>query len=1201
MPDISAQRIIKKTLKGVTAAAAVLAAAALVSNHKEKEKNLDGDNPYITASIQKDNRESNNLQKSIYKKHIKRAIDIILSLGGLVLLSPLYAMISIAIVIDDPGPVFFTQKRVGKGKSFFMLHKFRSMKMSTPHDVPTHMLEDPDQYITSVGKFLRKSSLDELPQVWDIFRGKMSIIGPRPALWNQEDLVAEREIYGANDIVPGLTGWAQINGRDELEIEEKAAFDGEYVKRQSLMFDIKCFIGTVFSVANSEGVLEGGTGTMHGRQRPGVPDEDPETPLGCDLDLTADIDSKKHILVTGAGSYIGESFRAYAERKYPKLEIDTIDMVDGTWRDIDFSGYDCVYHVAGIAHADIGNINDGTKEKYYAVNTDLAIETAKKAKADGVNQFVFMSSIIVYGDSAPYGKEKFIDRNTKPTPSNFYGDSKWQADKGIRALADNNFKVAVLRPPMIYGRGSKGNYPVLAKMAKMLPLFPDTDNVRSMLYIDNLCEFLCKLIMTGEGGIYFPQNNEYTRTSDLVRQIASATGHGIIVSKALKPAVLLASYTPGKIGSLTNKAFGNSCYDYSLSNYSFSYIVNNLSDSIKNTEGTTEAVKKGIKSICIINCFDTYETRVDLLHDYFKRLGYEVNVFTSDFRHFEKRRRNDSKEDFTLFRAKPYMRNISADRLISHKRLASEICREVEKRSFDLLWVMAPPNSFVSEFARFKREHRNTKMIIDLIDLWPETMPVHGFRYTPAYKLWKSMRDANLAAADVVVTECELYRDKLPPAVKTSAHTLYLAGESLEYGDKPRTLPDDRIVLCYLGSVNNIIDIAAISKIITGLKQYKNVLIHIVGDGEKREELIGACKDAGAEVEYHGIVYDKEAKLRILSACHYGLNIMKDSVFVGLTMKSMDYFAAGLPILNNIKGDTCNFVKVHRIGYNISSDSDYSRICDYDPEMRYRARNLFETEFTIKAFEEKVAEILEEAIKCNEPSISVALAAYNGEKYIKEQIDSILSQLEANDELIISYNPSTDGTEQIVRQYANDDKRVKVYLCRDTDIKRNFENAISRCSNEIIFLSDQDDVWLPEKRKTVLKQFEDPELLAIAHGCYLTDKDLSNPIEYELVKKRKTVRPVDILWKNRMQGSCMAFRRSTLGCFLPFPDEIPMHDSWIGINISTMGKVMLIPERLLLYRQHNSNVTSRSHGNINNMIKQRARLLKAYLLRQSER
>ena len=197
-----------------------------------------------------------------YEKYIKRGLDVILSFGGLVVLSPVFLILAVAIYIDDPGPVLFTQKRVGKNKQYFKLHKFRSMKMSTPHDKPTHMLENPEQYITKVGKFLRAHSLDELPQIWDIFIGNMSVIGPRPGLWNQDLLTAERDKYGANDVRPGLTGWAQINGRDELEIPEKAKLDGEYVARMGLGMDVKCFLGSVGVFGGDDSVVEGGTGEM---------------------------------------------------------------------------------------------------------------------------------------------------------------------------------------------------------------------------------------------------------------------------------------------------------------------------------------------------------------------------------------------------------------------------------------------------------------------------------------------------------------------------------------------------------------------------------------------------------------------------------------------------------------------------------------------------------------------------------------------------------------------------------------------------------------------------------------------------------------------------------------------------------------------------------------------------------------------------
>lgn len=230
-----------------------------VANESEKE-NADGVRGHLEAV-----GESNH-KAGFYEKVVKRILDAVLSFGGLVVLSPVFLFLSLWILIDDPGPVLFTQKRLGKDKQYFKLHKFRSMKMCTPHDKPTHMLENPEQYITKSGKFIRAHSLDELPQIWDIFIGNMSVIGPRPGLWNQDLLAAERDKYGANDIKPGLTGWAQINGRDELEIPVKAKLDGEYVKNLGFKMDLKCFLGSVGVFKGDSSVVEGGTGELHKRE-----------------------------------------------------------------------------------------------------------------------------------------------------------------------------------------------------------------------------------------------------------------------------------------------------------------------------------------------------------------------------------------------------------------------------------------------------------------------------------------------------------------------------------------------------------------------------------------------------------------------------------------------------------------------------------------------------------------------------------------------------------------------------------------------------------------------------------------------------------------------------------------------------------------------------------------------------------------------
>ena len=293
----------------------------------------------------------------------------------------------------------------------------------------------------------------------------------------------------------------------------------------------------------------------------------------------------KKVLITGANSYIGVSFENYVKKHYSSdISISTLDMLDPNWNQMDFRLFDVIFHVAGIAHADIGNVDESTKKKYYDVNTNLAIKTAKKAKKEGVRQFILMSSAIIYGDSAPRGTLFRINADTIPHPSNFYGDSKWQADKGTRALEDQNFKVAVIRAPMIYGKGSKGNYQLLSKIAKKSIIFPNIQNERSMLYIENLCEFLSQLVIRNLGGIFWPQNPEYTVTCDLVKTIALVNGHKIYLSSFLNIGISFLSFFSNKIKLLTNKAFGNMTYDRDISKYDFNYQIFDLRTSIERIE-----------------------------------------------------------------------------------------------------------------------------------------------------------------------------------------------------------------------------------------------------------------------------------------------------------------------------------------------------------------------------------------------------------------------------------------------------------------------------------------------------------------------------------------------------------------------------------------------------------------------------------------
>ena len=288
----------------------------------------------------------------------------------------------------------------------------------------------------------------------------------------------------------------------------------------------------------------------------------------------------KKILITGANSYIGTSFEKYMAQWPDQYQVDTVDMIDGSWREKSFAGYDAIFHVAGIAHSDTGHVSEERKAFYYKINTDLTVETAQKAKAEGVGQFIFMSSAIVYGDSAPIGKEKIITADTPTDPANFYGDSKVQAEKGILPLNDASFKVVVLRPPMIYGPQSKGNYPILAKLAQKLPIFPAAQNQRSMLFVENLAEFIRLMIENKESGIFHPQNSEYSNTAELVKLIAAAHGKKILLIKGFGWALKLLSHCTG----LVNKAFGSLSYDPSISAYKQNYCICSLEESIRKTE-----------------------------------------------------------------------------------------------------------------------------------------------------------------------------------------------------------------------------------------------------------------------------------------------------------------------------------------------------------------------------------------------------------------------------------------------------------------------------------------------------------------------------------------------------------------------------------------------------------------------------------------
>lgn len=288
----------------------------------------------------------------------------------------------------------------------------------------------------------------------------------------------------------------------------------------------------------------------------------------------------KHILITGANSYVGVSVENYLKQWPERYQVDTVDMIGDGWREYSFRGYDAVFHVAGIVHQEKAKNDPEQEALFERVNTQLAVETARKAKDEGVKQFLFMSSASVYGVTAPVGKTVLITKDTPLRPADNYGISKAKAEEGLRQLADAQFKLAILRPPMIYGKGCKGNYCTLAKLAKKLPVFPMVENQRSMLYIENLAEFVRLLVEDQAEGIFCPQNAEYVGTSDLVSRIARANGRNILLVKGFTWALKLLSHVTGMV----DKAFGSLCYADSLSSYPKAYCVKNLHDSVMETE-----------------------------------------------------------------------------------------------------------------------------------------------------------------------------------------------------------------------------------------------------------------------------------------------------------------------------------------------------------------------------------------------------------------------------------------------------------------------------------------------------------------------------------------------------------------------------------------------------------------------------------------
>ena len=370
--------------------------------------------------------------------------------------------------------------------------------------------------------------------------------------------------------------------------------------------------------------------------------------------------------------------------------------------------------------------------------------------------------------------------------------------------------------------------------------------------------------------------------------------------------------------------------------------------------------------IVIITNTDHYDSRAELLR---KQLieNNEVVVFSTNFVHSTKKHRTESAyPEFILFPTKPYKKNLSVGRLLSHWDYPKRVFREVEKYSPDLIYVMLPSNSNAYRAVKYQKKHPNVRIVFDIIDMWPESFPISKISWIPVFKIWRNLRDKSLNKAEIICSECGLYLDILGDRVKnTPTKVLYFAKQGTNT-DKTANLPDDEINLCYLGAANNIIDIPFIASAIKEIASRKKTNLHIIGKGERMQEFIDAAKNAGAEVIDHGAVYDATEKQKIFNICHFGINAMKSTVCVGLTMKSVDYFDAALPILNNIKGDTTRFVENYGAGFNLTyenmpqiAEKIVSLSKEEFIEMRKAALSVFEENLSVDVFNKTFREIKE--------------------------------------------------------------------------------------------------------------------------------------------------------------------------------------------------------------------------------------------------
>ena len=368
--------------------------------------------------------------------------------------------------------------------------------------------------------------------------------------------------------------------------------------------------------------------------------------------------------------------------------------------------------------------------------------------------------------------------------------------------------------------------------------------------------------------------------------------------------------------------------------------------------------------IVIVSCF-AVSHRLEYIEQTMKELGYDVKIIVADFNHKEKKKIINKNNDYTYINTKKYKRNMSFQRIYSHYNFSKKVVKELKRFNPDIIYSMIPPNFLSKYIIKYKKKNKRVKVIFDIIDLWPETIPNNKLKKILAipFKYWSNLRNKNLKDADFVITECELYKKCLRNELPKNTTTIHLVDKYFGYKD---SIKEEIIQIAYLGSINNIIDIDLIINILNEIKQYKSIKIHIIGEGESRQEFIEKLKENEIQYQYYGKVFEDNSKYNIFNKCQFGINVMKESTCVGLTLKSIDYFKFGLPIINNIKEDTMKIVEKYDVGFNIKeSNLEEIALCisrmkkEEFIQMKENVSNMYKKEFEIEILKNKIKDIME--------------------------------------------------------------------------------------------------------------------------------------------------------------------------------------------------------------------------------------------------